>query len=150
MSTSLAKYPPLMSDVSRLGRAGAMENLPTGTHEITPASLCTSALPYNPLVSHIKLSHAIATTEILHHFAAALQSIRHIVHVKDDTDIQNVFPKCVCGAACTANWKASSTNRKVSSKECWVCWVLSCVCKGKAEQQRFLQTRVIFKDAYRM
>ena len=36
---------------------------------------------------------------------------------KNDTDIWNVFPKRVRGAACTANWKALSTNWKASSEE---------------------------------
>ena len=35
---------------------------------------------------------------------------------KNYADIWNVFPKCVCGAACSANRKASSTNRKASSE----------------------------------
>ena len=36
---------------------------------------------------------------------------------KNDTNIRNVFPKCVFGVACTANRKASSTNWKASSEE---------------------------------
>ena len=36
-------------------------------------------------------------------------------HEKNDTNVRYVFLGCVCGAACTANWKSSSANRKASS-----------------------------------
>ena len=49
------------------------------------------------------------------------------VKKKNDANIQNTFPKCVCSTACAAKWKASSKNRrflpkkrKASSKEHWV------------------------------
>ena len=39
-----------------------------------------------------------------------------MVHVKkNDTNVRNVFLRCVCGAASTANRKSSSANRKASS-----------------------------------
>ena len=34
---------------------------------------------------------------------------------KNDANIQNAFPKCVCGAAPATNWKASSAHWKASS-----------------------------------
>ena len=34
---------------------------------------------------------------------------------KNDTNVRNVFLRCVCGAACTANRKSSSANQKASS-----------------------------------
>jgi len=69
---------------------------------------------------------------------------------KNDTNIRNVFLKCVCGAACTANRKGSSANRKASSKNCkvspkmrkafseerWICtnirFFQSCICVFRA------------------
>ena len=65
---------------------------------------------------------------------------------KNDADIQNAFPKCVCGAARAANQKASSTNRKASSEnrrflpkkrkasseECWICTHIGFLKRGAA------------------
>ena len=105
---------------------------------------------------------------------------------KNDTDIQNLFPKFICGAACAANWKVSSEEaegffrraldlythkfpkRSAASltdlSELCLCLpelclclpelclcLPSCVCNGKAEQQRkgfrkcasFLKTRTV-------
>jgi len=42
---------------------------------------------------------------------------KHTVRVtKNDADTLNAFPKCVCGAAPAANWKASSGNRRFLPK----------------------------------
>jgi len=68
------------------------------------------------LTSLFHVERSLITPTLFHSYNIEL--VDSTVRVKkNDADIRSAFPKCVCGAVPATNWKASSTNRKVSSEK---------------------------------
>jgi len=103
--------------------------------------------PYIPFPSMRFFATNVVLNYKAHHY---IQYALWYAAKKNDTNIRNIFLKCVCGAACTANRKGSSANRKASSKNCkvspkmrkafseerWICtnirFFQSCICVFRA------------------
>ena len=87
----------------------------------------------------------ISTGTILCASTSLVRDIRY-VSKKMTLIFRNAFPKCVCGAARAANWKASSANRKASSEN-----RRFLPKKRKASsEERWVRTHIGFRNAVQL
>ena len=84
---------------------------------------------------------------MLLHSVVGIECFWYTVRVKkNDADIRNAFPKCVCSAAPAANWKASSANRKASSGN----WRFLPKKRKASSEERWVWTHISFRNTVQL